>query len=310
MVSIWGEPEPNYKADQRFAENCKAMSNGRIQIETHSSGSLMPYTEYFDAIRAGVVDIVHGGGTYWVGKDPSLAAADSMFMIIGDVLKGMTWLWEYGGIELVREAYANWDLYFIGNHCYGYSGESMVFKKPVTTFDDFKGLKMRAPEDSAETFQALGANTITIPGAEIYTALSTGLIDGADWVSVGSNYRLKLHEVAPYYTRPGDYHVGSMGEITMRMDEWNALPDDIKAILINAGHVQAMDGWRMTTIADLTSMGLIKEAGGQMIVWEPEVREKIQELYIDSLKRRTIKTDLGQKILDHVEDFLKVTSPE
>jgi len=303
---MWSEPEASFAADQKFADNVKAMSNGIIQIECFPSGSLMPYTEYFDAIRSGVVDLVEAGGTYWTGKDATLAAVDSSSIFCDDYLKAMIWMWQGGGIDLVRQAYDKWDLYYIGNHIYGYAGESMSFKKPISTIADVKGFKMRAPEDAAATWKALGAETLTIPGAEVYTALNTGLVDGADWSSVGANYKMKFYEVAPYYSRPGDYHVGGMGELTMKMDKWNALPDDLKAILSCAATQMATDGWTMTSMDDFNAIAGLTAAGAQMITWDPELTKQVKALYQSTLKDRVITTDLGQKIYDNIQTFLKL----
>jgi TRAP-type mannitol/chloroaromatic compound transport system substrate-binding protein len=306
---MWSEPEASYKANIKFAENVKAMTGGRVQIETFSSGSLMPYTEYFDAIRAGVVDLVEAGGTYWTGKDATLAAVDSSSIFIDDYLKALVWMWEYGGIDLARKAYAVHGLYYIGNHCYGFAGESMVFKTPAKTEADIKGIKMRAPEDAAETWKALGANTLTIPGAEVYTALNTGLVDAADWSSVGANFKLKFHEVAKYYTRPGDYHVGGMGELTMKQDKWNALPDDIKNILLVAAKGQALNGWTMTSLDDFTAIEGLTKAGAQMLTWDPALTKKVKQLYQDSLKTRVIKTPGGDEIYNSIQAFKKLSTP-
>jgi TRAP-type mannitol/chloroaromatic compound transport system substrate-binding protein len=306
MVSMWGEPELNYKVNQKFAERVKAMSNGRIQIETFSSGSIMPYTEYFDAIRSGVVDLVQAGGTYWAGKDPALAAVDLASIFIGDYPRMLTWMWGHGGINLAREAYAKWDLFYIGHHMYTYAGESIVAKKPIKTFDDIKGFKMRAPETMAPVWKEMGANVLTIPGAEVYTALNTGLIDGADWSSPAANFRLKFHEVAPYYSRPGDYYMGGTGEFTMRMDKWNALPDDLKALLEEEAKVQAFDMWIQTSYDDLTSVGKLTAAGAKMFTWDAEVTKKVKQLISDVNRDLALKSEGGKKIYNNIQDYLKL----
>jgi len=306
---MWSEPEASYKANIKFAENVKAMSNGRVTIEAFSSGSLMPYTEYFDAVRAGVVDLVEAGGTYWTGKDATLAAVDSSSIFMDDYLKTYTWAYEYKGIDLIRQAYGAHGLFYIGSHAYGFAGESTVWKKPIRTEADLKGVKMRAPEDAAETFKGLGVNTLTIPGAEVYTALNTGLVDGADWSSVGANFKLKFHEVAKYYSRPGDYHVGGLGELTMKQDKWNALPDDIKAIMLRAAQVQFLDGWAKTSLDDFLAIEGLTKAGAQMITWEPALTAKIKAGYTNDLKNRVIKTPVGQEIYNSVQAFKTLSTP-
>ncbi len=62
---MWSEAELAYKANVEFTDNVRRASNGRVDIEAFSSGALMPYTEYFDAVRGKVVELSQSGGSYW-----------------------------------------------------------------------------------------------------------------------------------------------------------------------------------------------------------------------------------------------------
>lgn len=58
---------------------------------------------------------------------------------------------------------------------------SLVFSKPVRSYADLKGLKVRAPEvQSREVLQAFGASPTTLAAGEIYAALERGLVDGSE----------------------------------------------------------------------------------------------------------------------------------
>ncbi len=302
---MWSEAELSYAANVKFTENVRAMSNGRLDIEPFSSGALMPYTEYFDAVRGGVVELSQTGGTYWVGKDSALAAVDLASIFIGEYPRMLFWMWEAGGIELAREAYAKWDLYYIGHHMYTYAGESIVSKVPIRTFDDIKGLKIRAPETLAAVWDWFGADVLTIPGAEVYTALSTGLIEASDWGSPAMNYRMGYAEIAPYYSRPGDYYMGGTGDLIIHMDTWNALPDNLKAIIETAARQMAIDMWTMTAYDDLTSIPLLTAAGAEMIVFEPELTAKMKELIAAEDEKLADQSEGGKKVMAHLKQFLE-----
>jgi len=302
---MWSEAELAYKANQMFAENVNNMSNGRIQIETFSSGALMPYTEYFDAVRSGVVELSQTGGTYWAGKDPGFSAVDAASIIIGDYPRTLAWCWSGGGLDLLREMYAQYDLYYICHHMYTYAGESIVSSVPIRTLDDVKGLKIRAPELLAPVWKALGADVLTLPGAEVYTALSTGLIEASDWSSPAANLRLGYAEICPYYSRPGDYYMGGWGDLIIKMETWNKLPDDLKAIMEAAGRVQAFDMWTLTSYDDLTSIAKLKEAGAEMVTWDPELTKKMKQLIADVQIETGRKSPIGAKIIDSLQAFMK-----
>jgi TRAP-type mannitol/chloroaromatic compound transport system substrate-binding protein len=70
--SFWAGGSTNQKAFERFAENVEKMSGGRIDIEVHSGGSIVPPGEMLDAVKAGILTGMNGTGAYFVGKDPGL----------------------------------------------------------------------------------------------------------------------------------------------------------------------------------------------------------------------------------------------
>jgi tripartite ATP-independent transporter DctP family solute receptor len=82
-------------------------------------------------------------------------------------------------------------------------------KKPIKALADMKGLKIRVQQSDlwVAMMQALGANATPMPYGEVYTALKTGLVDGAEnnWPSYESSrhfeaakfYSITEHSLAP-----------------------------------------------------------------------------------------------------------------
>jgi len=73
--------------------------------------------------------------------------------------------------------------------------------RPITSPDDLKGLKMRTPPITSiiKIMEALGANPVSIPYAETYMALKTGVADGQEnpFINIAT---MKFHEVQKYMT--------------------------------------------------------------------------------------------------------------
>ena len=90
---------------------------------------------------------------------------------------------------------------YIGLAFYDSGSRSLyTTKKPVKSLADVKGMKIRVQQSDlwVALLQAMGANATPIPYGEVYTALKTGVVDGAEnnWPS----YDTARHfEVAPYY---------------------------------------------------------------------------------------------------------------
>ena len=82
-------------------------------------------------------------------------------------------------------------------------------KRPINTPADIKGMKIRVQQSDLfiDMVNALGANATPMPAGEVYSALQTGVVDGAEnnWPSyesfrhfeVAKNYSLTEHSMSP-----------------------------------------------------------------------------------------------------------------
>jgi tripartite ATP-independent transporter DctP family solute receptor len=81
-------------------------------------------------------------------------------------------------------------------------------KRPIRTPDDVRGLKMRVQnsEIQKQTYEAFGALPTPISFNELYSALQTGVVDGADPGAVDM-VSLKFYQVTKYLTQTQHYHI-------------------------------------------------------------------------------------------------------
>src|SRR3569832_2127423 len=120
---------------------------------------------------------------------------------------------------------------FIGLAYYDSGARSLyTAKKPVRTLADAKGLKVRVQQSDlwVALLEAKGANATPMPYGEVYTALKTGLVDGAEnnWPSYESS---RHFEVAKYYSVTEHSMAPEMLLFSKRT--WDTLsPEDQKAI--------------------------------------------------------------------------------
>jgi tripartite ATP-independent transporter DctP family solute receptor len=120
------------------------------------------------------------------------------------------------------------------------SGSRNFFtQKPVRTPDDLKGQKIRvmASPVMVNTMKALGATGVPVAWAELYTALQTGVVDGAE-NNHPSVVAKKFYEVSKFYSL--DEHMRIPDVIAMSMKLWAQLnPDQQKAVLDAGARTQA-----------------------------------------------------------------------
>ena len=96
---------------------------------------------------------------------------------------------------------------------------------PVNSVDDLKGLKIRVPSNEIQSygFDVLGATSTGMALGEVYQALQTKTIDGAE-NPIATLYGRKLHEVAPYLILDG--HVKNFTTWVVSADWFNSLTEE------------------------------------------------------------------------------------
>lgn len=119
---------------------------------------------------------------------------------------------------------------FVGLALYDAGARSMYTKKPINSVADMKGMKIRviASDLFVAMIGALGGSAIPIPTNEIYTALKTGLADGAE-----NNYpsyeSMRHYEAAPFYAET--QHTRLPEVVIFSKKVWDTLtPDEQKVV--------------------------------------------------------------------------------
>ncbi len=230
MVTTWPKNFPGLGlAPENFSKYIDEMTCGRMKIKVYGAGEFVPAMGVFDAVSQGNVQLGHGASYYWTGKVKSSQFFTAVpFGLTAQEMNG--WLHYGGGLELWQEAYEPFNLIPLAG---GNTGVQMAgwFKKEINSLDDLKGLKMRIPGLAGEIFTRAGAETVTLPGNEIFLSLQQGVVDAAEWVGPYNDLTFGFHQVADYYYYPGWHEPGSTLEIIINKDAYDSLPEDLKAII-------------------------------------------------------------------------------
>ncbi len=230
MLTSWPAGFPGLGTGaERLAELITEATGGRIKVKVYASGELVPPFEVFDAVSRGTGEMGHSAAYYWKGKLPSAPFFCSVpFGLNAQEMNA--WLYNGGGLELWREAYAAFNLvpFPAGN-----TGVQMAgwYRKEIRSVSDLKGLKIRMPGLGGDVIARLGAVPVNLPGGEIFTALQTGAIDAAEWVGPYNDRAFGMHRVAKYCYFPGWQEPGATLEAMINKTAWDSLPADLQAIV-------------------------------------------------------------------------------
>ncbi len=272
--SHYAPDSPQGTQAQAWIDDVQTMSGGRVAIEMFWSSSVVASTEGSDAAGSGILDGEIHGGAYLTGKNPA-------FQFIGDPMGGYNTPWEMygflyqgGGLEAANELYATLNLQFLG--WWGGGQESFASSAPLAGPEDLKDWKFRSPPGlETEIFAGLGASPIVMDFTEIFTALETGIIDGADASNLATNKSLGLYDIVKHATYPG-FHSMPMDHVTVNLDVWNGLPEDIQRIFEVSVQKLALQTTLGVAAANGEAVVALTEQGVTLHDWSAEDRAEFR----------------------------------
>lgn len=303
MVTTWPPGFPVLqKGAERFADNIRAMSNGRLDIKVYAGGELIPPLQAFDAVSQGSVEMGHGSAYYWAGKVPEAQFFSTV--PFGMTARGMNaWLYDGGGLELWREIYKPFHVipFPLGN-----TGVQMGgwFNKEINSLEDIKGLKMRIPGLGGKVLAKAGGNPILLAGSEVYTALERNTIDATEWIGPYHDQRLGLYRAAKHYYYPGWHEPGTVLELTINQRAWESLPTDLQAIISNAAQAENL---RMLSEMEQKNMAALdelrKREGIEIHRFPNEVLSRLKTLTNETLVEEAERDPKFKRVYDAYQNF-------
>ncbi|MFO7738176.1 MAG: TRAP transporter substrate-binding protein DctP, partial [Desulfatiglandaceae bacterium] len=177
-------------------------------------------------------------------------------------------------MKILREEYAKHGVYLVGN-LYWTLDNLMISKVPIRGIEDIKGKKFRSSELIALQLAHLGAGTIWTPGDEIYTNLATGSVDAITFSHAADMVSMGFHEVTKYWVKFPTVVGPAADALIVNMKVWNALPDDLKAIVEAAVEVGTARNAFEAELAIAEAWKFVEKHGIEVIKWSEEDARKL-----------------------------------
>jgi len=251
-----------------YVDDIQVMSNGEITVEMFYSSSVVKSVETFDAAATGILDCDMTGGSYQTGKNPA-------FQFVGDIMGGystpyqqLSWLYHGDGLAAAQELYNAYDMQLVGWWVYGQ--ESLASSRPIRNADDFKDWKFRSPPGmETKIFEKLGAKPIVMDFTEIFTALETGIIDGADASGLANNVGLGLYDLVNHANFPG-FHSMPSDHLACNKAVWDAMPEHHRRIMDTAMQKLALQTALTFEKANAEAAAELRAKGVNLYAWADE----------------------------------------
>ncbi len=161
------------KLQTEYAKDIEKRTNGKVQVTVFQGGSLLGAPAMFQGIKNGIADMGNGITSYTPGNFPfsSIAelpsAAESGWVVsyaqFDFVTKYQPKEWE--GVHVLTTVSSAADAQGVG-----------MGKKPILKLEDWKGKSIRT--NHADITAALGATVKDVPMADVFDAISKGVLDG------------------------------------------------------------------------------------------------------------------------------------
>ena len=282
-----------------FKAKVEELSGGEVIIDVQASGVLGSEAQILDGILSGgtTVDISRISAfaltSYGCGKATLLS--------IPYTFASREHFWNFAGSDLAQEFLAEPQQMGLPLRglMYGEEGfRHFFFKNEVTDISSLNGLKIRVSEDPIMTgmVKALGANPTVVSFTELYSALQTGVCDGAEQPI--ANYKSNAFpEVAPYLMLDG--HTLGAVQVVITDNAWAKLNEEQQGWIMEAAKYASEQNAAGVQAAEDKVLEELKASGVTVIEVEDKSAWQSAVADVDAIKSATAAyADLYQQILD------------
>lgn len=221
---------PTVEAVRHMGKLVEERTGGRLCIEVFASAQLGEEKDTIEQTQFGVIDLnrVSMGPFNNLVEETKVVSLPYIFRSVDHMHKVMDG-------EIGDEILAAFEPHGLVGLAY-YDGGSRSFynsEKPITSMADLAGMKVRVMQSDifVDMMSALGASATPMPYGEVYSAIQTGVIEGAEnnWPSYESSGHF---EVAKYYTL--DEHLIVPEVLVMSKMSWDKLSPEDQAVVKQA----------------------------------------------------------------------------
>ena len=218
-----------------FKEKVEELTGGSVVIDVQASGVLGSENDVLDAILGGSTSIDMSRISAFALT--SYGCNKSKLLSIPFTFENRAHFWNFANSDLAPE-FLNEPQELglpVRGIFYGEEGFRHFFTvKPVSGIADFKGLKLRVSNDPVMNgmVESLGASPTVVSFGELYSALQTGVVDGAEQPI--ANYKSNAFpEVANNLILDG--HTLGAVQVVITDNAWNKLTENQQQCIMEAG---------------------------------------------------------------------------
>lgn len=281
---------PTVVAEEHMGKKLEAASNGAITFKMFAGGVLGSEKEVIEQAQIGAVQMtrVSLGIVGPVVPDVNVFNMPFVFRDHAHMRKVIDG--EIG--QEILDKITNSDFNLVALAWMDGGTRSLYTKKPVRSIEDLKGMKIRVQGNPLflDMMNAMGGNGIAMDTGEIFSALQTGVIDGAE-NNPPTLLEHNHYQSAKYFTLTG--HLILPEPVVMSKTTWEKLTPEQQTLVKTVAREAQMEERALWDAKSAASEAKLKAAGVEFISVDKKpffdatapVREKYGAQYADLMKR-------------------------
>ena len=302
VQSHWPGASSSYKDSLvRLKDTLEERSDGRLKLQLFEAGSLFKAQETFNAVSRGILEMGTISPSYASDKMTLAGIASGLPFAFRNVWEAAYFHQALGFEEMLREEAAKHNVYWATDKVYP---TEMVVKKPINSLNDFKSLKIRSSGALQKFLTEAGAAASYIPGGELYTALDSGIVDGAHWGASQGAASMALYEVAKYHVQPA-LNIAGTDVIIVSQKALDKLPEDLQQLVKD---VLLEQFWYRTNEylyqERITLAKAIAEDGVEVNTRPEDVQNRLTQVGMAMWDEEAKRSDKSKEALDKLKSFL------
>jgi tripartite ATP-independent transporter DctP family solute receptor len=287
------ESHPQAQAILALSDELEAKSDGQYSLELYPDATLGTQEATIEQIQSGTIDFAFVAGSLLESYSPDIAVVNLPYIyespehqtevlndeaIVGDLYESLS----DDNIEVLAAAHAG-----IRN---------MYTDKPIKTPADLAGYKIRVigSDTNVKMLELMGGIGAPMAMGEVYTAIQSGVIDGAENNEV-TYFDASHYEVAPFYS--ATEHLMLPDFFIASSKTWDSLDEETRDMFQELLDDAVLDVLDKFAVAAEESQAKAEEGGAEFIDADADAfREAVLPLH-----EEVVTTPAMQEIYDAIE---------
>jgi tripartite ATP-independent transporter DctP family solute receptor len=289
-ADVHPEGYPNVVAIEHMGQKLEKATNGRLKIQMYPNMVLGGEKEMIEQAQVGAIQIIRISLGPLGSVVPEVNVFNMPFVFRDEAHMRKVIDGPIGDEILAKITNSNVKLVALGWMDGG--TRNLYTKKPIKGPDDLKGVKVRMMGNPlfVDTMNAMGGNGISMGMNELYTALQTGVVDGAE-NNPPTYYTQNHYQIAKYYDLTGHLIIPEI--FLFSKVSWDKLSKDDQALIRKLAKEASAEQRELWDKRVADNVAKLKAAGVEFVVVDKKVfydatapvRAKYGAQYTDLMKR-------------------------